>query len=175
MNKRILNKVLIFILGGIFFSSITVYAATTILSKDIKFTPENTNWEVENVEEAINSLYADKNSATLLWTNSDLSLFSPQTIELDLSQYDYIIIDGYYSVEAEGTLSKSIIKKGTSQYVDIGSTYNSSVNRAVAQIRLVTVNDGGVTFGEQLDYSSNGENAWGIPYHIWGLKLSEIK
>ena len=155
-----------FIIGVIIASSITVYA-TSYFAKDITYK------DGKNVEQALNELYNRKATATLLWTNSNLTSFSGGTIELDLSEYDYIVIDGNYSSDA-GVVSKSLIKKGSSQYIDIGTFYNSSTNRAVSQIRLVTVNNTGVTFGEQLDYGSNGKSTHGIPYHIWGLKLNEF-
>ena len=53
---------LIFIIISIclVFSSISIYAAIKINSKDIGFTPKNSDWKVENVEEALNELYSNK-------------------------------------------------------------------------------------------------------------------
>lgn len=53
---------LIFIIISIclVFSSISIFAAIKINSKDIGFTPKNSDWKVENVEEALNELYSNK-------------------------------------------------------------------------------------------------------------------
>ena len=50
-----------FILGAILFSGIGV-AAYTLLSSDVSFSPENSKWQVGNVEDALNSLYISKTS-----------------------------------------------------------------------------------------------------------------
>ena len=49
-------KLIIGIVIGILLSGITVYAATYI-SKDITFSPSDENWNVNNVEDALNELY----------------------------------------------------------------------------------------------------------------------
>ena len=54
--KRI-NKLFYFLLGVLVFSGISVYATTTLLSKNVTFTPQNTDWQVSDVETALNSLY----------------------------------------------------------------------------------------------------------------------
>lgn len=54
--KRV-NKLFYFLLGVLVFSGISVYATTTLLSKNVTFTPQNTNWQVSDVETALNSLY----------------------------------------------------------------------------------------------------------------------
>lgn len=50
-------KIILSFLIGILFSGITVYAATTYLSRDVSFTPSDENWKVSNVEDALNDLY----------------------------------------------------------------------------------------------------------------------
>jgi len=101
MKKLNFNRVLFFILGGIFFSSITAYAATTILSKDVKFTPQNTAWDVENVEEAINSLYTKNNNMYLY--KRVTSANGAKTINIsDLKVNDYYLC----SITARGNADK---------------------------------------------------------------------
>ena len=48
-----------FIIGAVLFSGIGV-AAYTLLSSDVSFSPENSKWQVGNVEDALNSLYIAK-------------------------------------------------------------------------------------------------------------------
>ena len=57
--KKIINSLFMFMLGGIIFGSI-VYAAS-YYAKDVLYIPEDTSWEVSNVEEALNDLYSDSN------------------------------------------------------------------------------------------------------------------
>jgi len=52
-----INKYLLGIITGIIISCSGVVFAYSISSKDIAFTPSNPEWQVENVEEAINDLY----------------------------------------------------------------------------------------------------------------------
>ena len=54
--KNIKGYIIGFILGAIIFSGVTVFAST-LLSKDITFTPTKEDWQVTTVEEAINDLY----------------------------------------------------------------------------------------------------------------------
>ena len=46
------------IIGVIISSGVSVAATYALLSSDVQFTPENSNWQVGNVEDALNSLYA---------------------------------------------------------------------------------------------------------------------
>ena len=56
-----MKKILIgFILGGLIFGSI-VYA-TSYYAKDVAYEPTDASWEVNNVEDALNSLYEDSKS-----------------------------------------------------------------------------------------------------------------
>ena len=50
-----------FVIGALVFSGIGV-AAYSILANDVKFIPKNDNWQVENVNDALNSLYISKTS-----------------------------------------------------------------------------------------------------------------
>lgn len=56
-------KLIIGIIIGVLLSGITVYAAT-YLSKDATFSPSDENWNVNNVEDALNELYQNVNSIT---------------------------------------------------------------------------------------------------------------
>ena len=40
--------------------STTVYASYKYFAKDIGFTPKNENWQVDNLEDAVNDLYENK-------------------------------------------------------------------------------------------------------------------
>lgn len=98
--KKNLNKILFFILGGIFFCGMSVYATTIILSENIQFTPENVNWKVTNIEEAVNDLYEKVNDGT-----NDLSGFInlPWNYEYRGSEQKFTVpVSGYYKLETWG-------------------------------------------------------------------------
>lgn len=67
--KKNFKFIMVFFVSGIFFTSVSVYAALTYLAKDITYVPKNKDFKATNVEEALNILY-DKSSD-----------FDPDTIE----------------------------------------------------------------------------------------------
>lgn len=98
MIKKILNsRVFAFILGGIFFSGLTVYAYT-ISSSDVSYEPEDNTWDATNVKVALDDLYeiANKNASdySAQWFPEGIPLLPP----LDASNYqDYITVESYSS------------------------------------------------------------------------------
>ena len=58
MKKTIIT----FILGGIFFSTITATAAYVYTARDISYTPQDENWSVTNADQALTSLKEDVDS-----------------------------------------------------------------------------------------------------------------
>jgi len=76
MKKIMKNPIFIFILSAIIFSSMGVVIAATILAKDVSYTPNNANWKVDNVGDAIDELYSNyKNKiSTLETTNENLNV-----------------------------------------------------------------------------------------------------
>ena len=66
MKRFIKNNLKVFvsiIISGIIFGGIGVYAANTYLAHDISYTPSNENFEVSNVEDALNELYGSRKYA----------------------------------------------------------------------------------------------------------------
>lgn len=57
MKKFIKSRIFSFMLGAVIFGSISVYAYS-LKSSDISFNPENSEWQVTNLEEAVNYLYS---------------------------------------------------------------------------------------------------------------------
>ena len=57
MIKKVLkSRLFIFISTALFFSGIGVVFAFTVLAPDVGFTPKDTNWAVDDVKEALDSL-----------------------------------------------------------------------------------------------------------------------
>ena len=62
MKKNIKIGIICFILGAIIFSGISGVTAYTIMANSIEFQSRNNNWNVNNVGDALNSLYTMKTS-----------------------------------------------------------------------------------------------------------------
>ena len=72
MKKTILT----FILGGIFFSTITATAAYVYTARDIGYNPSDENWNVTNADQALTSLKDDLNTV-----NSNVTEYKSQITE----------------------------------------------------------------------------------------------
>lgn len=104
-----------------------------------------------------------EDAPVLLWSNrAPSSNFSAQTIELDLREYDGVIIEANSSTNNRYTFTRGYIKKNdTSTDFGIGGHVG---------VRTVKVNDAGVTFG--LAYYSDTLSTQDrcIPINIYGVK-----
>ena len=64
MKKKIkanFKIIIAIVITAIICISTTVYASYKYFAKDIGFTPKNENWQVDNLEDAVNDLYEIKN------------------------------------------------------------------------------------------------------------------
>ena len=64
MKKKIkanFKIIIAIVITAIICVSTTVYASYNYFAKDIGFTPKNENWQVDNLEDAVNDLYERKN------------------------------------------------------------------------------------------------------------------
>ena len=72
-----MKKFILGIIVGLLISGTIVFAANYLYKADeVSYTPSNTNWEVDNVDSAINELYSminDANSALLSLKNTDIA------------------------------------------------------------------------------------------------------
>ena len=96
--------------------------------------------------------------AELLWTNpAPKSSFYAQTVSLDLSSYDCVLIElVYHTTYCNENRTMQLVPKDNATYV--------LTNAQVATGRHVTVNDSGVIFGNPTHESFT------IPYKIYGFK-----
>jgi len=95
MKKIFKNRLFCFLLGAILFSSVAVYATSTLLSKNVTFTPENSDWNVSNVEDALNDLYENSNNSVVtfdnIYTNHKFgTIVDSVSLSLDLEAGNYI-------------------------------------------------------------------------------------
>lgn len=108
--------------------------------------------------------------AKLLWTNPNPgSKFSGQTIPLDLTNYDGVIIEFNVANSVNSLLTRAYIKKSDgSQYLSVGGLYNQS--NAKSRGRTVSVSNTGIVLGN--GYTDATDNGACIPIKIYGTNLS---
>lgn len=108
--------------------------------------------------------------AKLLWTNPNPgSKFSGQTIPLDLTNYDGVIIEFNVANSVNSLLTRAYIKKSDgSQYLSAGGVYNPS--NAKSRGRTVSVSNTGIVLGN--GYTDATDNGACIPIKIYGTNLS---
>lgn len=110
----------------------------------------------------------------LLWENPNpTGAFSAQTINLDLSEYAQIIIMAYtstiYQEKSAYQATVLIPIDGETHYI---YTSEGALSKA-SNLRAVTANSNGVTFGTGNATGSNNNQAC-IPYKIWGVPTEFI-
>ena len=110
-----------------------------------------------------------KFNTTLLWTNADttFSNFEGQTISLDLSKYNQVIIN-YVVTQSFKTCSNVIITKN-----DVGNLHTSWSS---ALFRTVTFSDNSIVIGScyyftayELSGTTGINNNYLVPYKIFGI------
>lgn len=111
-------------------------------------------------------------SADLLWTNqSPTSSFAAQTVALDLSGYDAVLVE--FSLSAGGSIVKpNIYFKGHGIYLDYTPWPNGTTVNLAGRTMEVTAS--GVIFGSGLAMAqgsaqTNIDNRY-VPLYIYGIK-----
>lgn len=119
-----------------------------------------------------------KNTPTLLWTNpspSSTSGFPAQTLSLDLSKYDGVLIESLNNTSStlDGfRMPVYVPKDGVQHYVEAGQSRvvpPASNFSATIYLRLVTVTDSGITFSIGYAGPSTTGATLCIPYRIYGI------
>ena len=109
---------------------------------------------------------------TLLWTNPNpTKQFDPQTISLDLSGYDGVVVTGRISINSpEGGAPAIMFDANINTMLIFPSGYR-------IRWRYASWNESGVTFdvGRVDSYNSGTggtpDNRWAIPMKIFGIKM----
>lgn len=108
----------------------------------------------------------------LLWENPNpTSAFDAQKIDLDLSEYDNVIISVATINGSAGqmTINNVLLPKNLSTIVGISGSYSGN-NIGTRQVRII--DDTGITFGYgsyRGKAPSADDRGWGIPQKIWGV------
>ena len=107
----------------------------------------------------------------LLWTNSSpVASFAAQTVELDLSNYDAVVVTATATTsaaEAEyGQKCTRFLLIGSGDYLE---SYGGT-SGIVISIKPVLATTSGVEFGAT-NYNGSTNNGRVIPYQIYGIKI----
>ena len=119
IKKLITSRIFSFILGAILFSGVTVFAYS-ISSKDIAFTPTNENWQVTNVEEAINDLYTKKIANLIVHSSNNFEGTTTATVsDFEVDKY-YLCTSNIRNLVTtqEITGAEIIYKRSDSAFLD---------------------------------------------------------
>jgi len=90
-----MKKIIFGIVIGIILCSGIVYGVNLYKSEDIQYQPSDAGWEVSNVSDALNDLYSNSSSETVLIASSKSKPFN------------YTVKSGRYLIVAVGGLCKS--------------------------------------------------------------------
>lgn len=106
---------------------------------------------------------------TLLWENSSpKKAFNAQTVKIDLTNYDGVIIEFYDKITSVTQSIVSIIKVPKGITHPYGGGYKSSVDQSASARNVTAITDTGVTFDSSWSTTSGGDLL--IPYRIYGYK-----
>lgn len=144
------------IIGILLIGGISVYASTYLASQ---ITYKNG----KSVESALNELY-EKNNFDLLWTNDNPTTnFAAQTLSLDLSNYNYVIV-------VTRTSTSEDYKNRASTIIPIGGTVYTGVGVSEDRaMRYAKASSSGIEFSDA-HYGLQDNNTYAIPYKIYGVK-----
>ena len=134
-------------------------------------TDGNGNYGYIKKVEGADTFFPFSSKAKLLWTNSNPSAtFTPQTVNIDLTNYESILVEVKSSTSSDNLTSCiGYIKKGTILgHIGVARpVYSTSSSYG---IRIITsVSDVGVVFGD-FKYGTISDNTLGIPTKIYGLR-----
>ena len=169
MKRLLKSRLFFFILGIVLTASVVGVSASILYQADeIGFTPDDPNWNVNNLESALNDLYENGGvKPELLWTNPNpMTTFNSQTISLNLEQYKYVIIVVVTEAPSWDLLPRSTSIVPVGEYdsdIRLGATGTGGTRSNV----MATTT--GVSFGAGIMGTSTNNNK-AIPYKIYGVK-----
>ena len=141
--RKNFNIILIIIISGIVFSSISVYAVMQYTAEQVTFSSENSDWTPENVQNALDDLYNMKVNSTLTLVDSGSSLGTSTatgrnvTKSLDKGQY-IIILNEFNTNEVAGTSVSISLDNENNTYTILKSNSNYKSNNYSASSAIGT-------------------------------------
>ncbi len=102
----------------------------------------------------------------LLWTNPNIgAAFGAQTISLDLSKYNYVLVTATFSNAEQRVMSSVIVPTSGGAF-----RFHDTDTNSAAIWRNGSVSASGITF-EAGKFRTDNNNLLCIPYQIFGLKV----
>ena len=136
MKNILHNKLFFFLLGFILTSGITVFAAI-VNANDIKYTPNDSNWNVENVEEAINDLYKNRNEINNFKGEFRLSAYDESNNNAKESYVD-INVNNYKNLKI--TISDLLTGENYSSYYECKVYGDNTEILSINEIKTYEIN-----------------------------------
>ena len=115
LKKIFNNKIFVFILGGLLFSVVSVYAVTYFPSNQVTYDNSSSKLSSTNVQGAIDELYKTCQAASSV-SSGDYIYFYLPTNNVDTQ--------GFYRIPINGGTATKIQESGDAQY-----TFNANQNR----------------------------------------------
>ena len=163
MKKLVKNPIFTLILGLLISSSITTVIAANYLASTVAYTPQDTNWKVNDVASALNELYTINNT-TISNLNTTVSNLNKRISDSGNVAYGTISVTSqqYYSVTTNFKPSKVIIFIPNSDGGYLGITIYektvSSTNFVGCWSNIIynpNTIEYGVSYSECVNYSGN--------------------
>ena len=151
------SNIFSFIVGAILFGCIGTVAAYNMLAKDVKYTPKDSTWNVNNVEDAIDELYGKVIKGEILYEENlyDKASLTLKTYEFTESRNAILIVSAshgndvnsyYHQLNTPTIFNGEMIelyKIGTFNTQLTGSVGSSSNNGLISEYAyLIKANSG---------------------------------
>ena len=151
LNKLKNNSLFSFIFGGIIFGSIGIYGANVYQSNTIEYSPTDTSWEVNNVNEAINSLYSMKTELDNIKSIGDAT--AAQILSGKQAVVKGSAVTG--SMTNRGAINKTITPTSSQQSYTIPAGYHNGSGKVVVSAANVGTNLNYITETTKVTYNSS--------------------
>ena len=153
MKNNIINVIFSFIIGALLFSAGIVFAEVVIHSSSVIYDPKDSNWHVDNVENAINDLYTVVNddnyitkdtivsnwlneqyTVSTIWTSFNPTVYNESFVSLNSDKSVSVVRPGLYRFYYQSISDSQnyaatirILVNGT-QIATCGSTHGRCAN-----------------------------------------------
>lgn len=187
-----MKKYLLGLLTGLIITSITAYAAYVYTANDIGYQPTDTEWNVNNVAQAINDIKTDINNINNLVDQGDMlypigtniiGLVSDDTPYKD-SNDKYILADSttgknmidnvtYKAISSTGTLKGKVGADSVSEFKSgISSEDIIEVTKSISGSTWATYT---FDFSSDFDYLFGAVKIWGTGgTNVWGVYTGNV-
>ena len=128
--KKIINSLFMFILGGIIFGGIGIYATSLYNAKDVTY--QNESSEIKNVNDALNDLYKKMNKDNVIIMTGNSVLTNSKTIETS-GKHNAIL---YYTSSNNGEDSPRYIYVKKNNEIIFTKSYVSNYNPYINYVEL---------------------------------------